>query len=52
LGRCYDCFHETFGSPGYCSVIALSFTELLNRLAEAGDTAFWLDEHFRGYGDA
>jgi hypothetical protein len=33
-------------------VIALSFTEVLNRLVEAGDRAFWLDEDFRGYGDA
>ena len=24
LGRCYDCFHETYGEPGYCTVIALS----------------------------
>jgi hypothetical protein len=52
LGRCYDCFHETYGDPGYCKVIALSFTEVLNRLVEAGDRAFWLDEDFRGYGDA
>jgi hypothetical protein len=52
LGRCYDCFHETYGSPGYCNVIALSFTELLNLLAQAGDKAFWLAESFRGYGDA
>lgn len=52
LGRCYDCFHETYGEPGYCNVIALSFTELLHRLAEAGDKAFWLDEQFHGYGDA
>ena len=52
LGRCYDCFHETYGSPGYCKVIALSFTELLNYLAGAGDEPFWLAEGFRGYGDA
>ncbi|HEY2411219.1 MAG TPA: SMI1/KNR4 family protein [Pirellulaceae bacterium] len=52
LGRCYDCFHETYGSPGYCTVIALSFTELLNHLARAGGEAFWLSEDFRGYGDA
>ncbi len=52
LGRCYDCFHETYGSPGYCKVIALSFTELLNSLAKAGDEPFWLAAGFRGYGDA
>lgn len=52
LGRCYDCFHETYGDPGYCTVIALSVTELLNDLAKSGDEAFWLAEGFRGYGDA
>jgi antitoxin YokJ len=52
LGRCYDCFHETFGEPGYCAVIALSFAELLNRLAAAGDSAFWLEDDFHSYGDA
>lgn len=52
LGRCYDCFHESYGEPGYCTVIALSFTELLNRIAEAEGNAFWLDEDFEGYGDA
>jgi hypothetical protein len=52
LGRCYDCFHETYGWPGYCTVIALSFTELLNCLAEMDDWLFWLDDAFQGYGDA
>jgi hypothetical protein len=50
VGRCYDCFHETYGLPGHCKVIALSFTELLNRLAEASGKPFWL--HVEGYGDA
>ena len=52
LGWCYDCFHETFGEPGECQVISRSFTELLNRLAEAGDSPFWLESDFDGYGDA
>ena len=52
LGRCYDCFHETYGEPGYCTVIALSFTELLNRVAQAEGKPFWLEETFDGYGDA
>ncbi|MDX1944353.1 MAG: SMI1/KNR4 family protein [Pirellulaceae bacterium] len=52
LGRVYDCFHETYGEPGYCNVIALSFTELLNRLADAEGQPYWLDEDFGGYGDA
>lgn len=51
-GLCYDCFHETYGMAGYCKVIALSFTELLNRVASASGRAFWLDEQFPGYGDA
>ena len=49
LGRCYDCFHESF-EPADCKIIALSFTELLNRFAEAGDDCWWLAEGFQGYG--
>jgi len=52
MGWCYDCFHETYGAPGHCTVIAHSFTELLNLLAEHGDSAFWLNEDFEDYGDA
>lgn len=52
LGWCYDCFHETYGCPGYCKVIARSFTELLNCFSKAGDSVFWLNQDFRGYGDA
>ena len=52
LGWCYDCFHETYGVPGHCTVIARSFTELLNHVATAGDEAFWLSPDFPGYGDA
>ncbi|MGC3970938.1 MAG: SMI1/KNR4 family protein [Pirellulales bacterium] len=52
LGWCYDCFHETYGEPGYCKVIARSFTELLNQLLISKNEAFWLSKDFRGYGDA
>ena len=52
LGWCYDCFHETYGELGDCKIISLSFTEFLNRLAEAGDGPFWLEPGFDGYGDA
>jgi hypothetical protein len=52
LGRCYDCFHETYGEPGYCTVVALSFTELLQRIAEAEGEPFWLADGFSGHGDA
>ena len=47
-----DCFHESFGEPGGCTVIAKSFTELLARALHSGsDTIFWGNE-FLGYGDA
>lgn len=52
LGRCYDCFHETYGERGYCTVIARSFTELLEQIAEAEGEPFWLADGFNGYGDA
>lgn len=51
LGRCYDVFHETFYNKPYeCKVIALSFTELLNSVARAGDECWWLADGFDGYG--
>src|SRR5436190_21183044 len=50
LGRCYDVFHECFlDMPDECAIIALSFTELLQRTAAAGDNAWWL-AGFKGYG--
>lgn len=51
-GYCYDAFHETVDQLDYCGVIALSFTELMNRAAEAGDEAWWLGDRFRLYGNA
>jgi cell wall assembly regulator SMI1 len=46
-----DCFHETIGLEDYSTVIALSFSEFLERaLASKGDH-YWLDEH-PSYGDA
>jgi cell wall assembly regulator SMI1 len=48
-----DCFHETFAEPGSCTVIAKSFSELLERALHGGqDTVYYLDERFLGYGDA
>lgn len=52
LGYCYDAFHETIDLLDYCNVITRSFTELMNRVAEAGDEAWWLDKDFKGYGHA
>ena len=34
LGRCYDSFFDRHAMPGYCPIIARSFTELLTRLFE------------------
>jgi hypothetical protein len=40
------------GQPGQNPVVALSFTELLERLLDAGGRPYWLDPKFVGYGDA
>jgi len=47
-----DCFHETYGSPGECEVIAKSFTELLGQCLQSGESLFYLEKDFQGYGDA
>lgn len=47
LGRCYDSHHEVHGLAGECPVIALSFSELVERLLQAR-TAYWTD----AYGEA
>jgi len=51
-GRCYDSFHETHGVVGECKVVAMSFSELLERLLENnGKYWYWLDKDF-DLGDA
>lgn len=52
IGLCYDAFHETIDMLDYCKVIATSFTELLDRAAQAGDEAWWLTDSFATYGYA
>ena len=47
-----DCFHETYGIPGECEVIAKSFTELLKQCLHSGESLFYLEKDFQGYGDA
>lgn len=47
-----DCFHETHGSPGGNTIIALSFTEFLRDALASRGRQYWLDEHFHRYGDA
>lgn len=48
-GRCYDVFHETFCDPYSARVIALSFTELVERLFARG-RSYWFDDGFQAYG--
>jgi hypothetical protein len=43
---------NTQGHPGKNPVVALSFTELLERLLDSGGRPYWLDSQFVGYGDA
>lgn len=53
LGRCYDCFHETYGLIGQVPIIAHSFTELLTSLLDnCGDYPYWLKADFLSHGDA
>jgi len=52
-GLCYDAFHETFTEPGHVSVIASSFTDLLERLLNHGnDSTYWLQDEFVALGEA
>ena len=53
IGKCYDSFWDIHASPGECPVVALSFTELLERILECkGGHWFWLADEFVGLGDA
>ena len=52
-GKCYDAFHENYGIVGEMPVIALNFTELLQKLFEArGQVIYWLEPSAQTYGDA
>ena len=52
LGHCYDSFHEVHGTAD-SRVVALSFTELLDRLLSCnGRALFWELPGFRDYGPA
>lgn len=45
LGRCYDSFWDSHGVAGSCSIVALSFTDLLQRLLDNnGDYWYWLGD--------
>jgi hypothetical protein len=53
LGRCYDSFSDRHALRGSCPVIALSFSELLERLIKNdGQHWYWLRAGFESLGDA
>lgn len=53
LGRCYDAFREIYGIAGSMSVLASSFTDLVEALlANEGTHWFWLDSDWKSLGDA
>lgn len=53
VGKCYDSYWDRHGVVGECAVIALSFTDLVERLVENnGERWYWLREDFVSMGDA
>lgn len=53
LGKCYDSFWDRHAVAGSSAIIAISFTELLQRIASSsGDGWFWIAPDFKSYGDA
>jgi hypothetical protein len=53
IGKCYDSFWDRHALRGHTPIIALSFTELLERLVVSrGCYWYWLQDGFRSYGDA
>lgn len=52
-GRCYDSFWDRHGVVGECTIVARTFTELLQSLLESkGEELFWLSSDFEYIGDA
>ncbi len=53
IGKCYDSFWDIHASPGECPVLALSFSELLEKILNCkGGYWFWLADDFSNLGDA
>lgn len=53
VGRCYDSFWDRHGVVGECAIIAISFTDLLERLVDnKGQRWYWLRDGFNSLGDA
>jgi hypothetical protein len=48
-GEILDCFHETVGAAGQTSIVAESFTEMLDKML-AGSRPFWLSKQHRALG--
>ena len=50
LGRCYDSYHDCHATDRSC-IVALSFTELVNRIIEGLDAreSFWCSYHYGHY---
>ena len=46
------CTDRTQGRTGQNPVVAMSFTELLQRLLDSGGRPYWRDPRFVSYGDA
>lgn len=52
-GRCYDSFWDRHGVVGECQIIALSFTDLLDKLiSNKGKYWYWLRDGYTSIGDA
>lgn len=55
LGKCYDSHWDAHGVVGSSTVVANSFTDLLNRLLESkgeGESWYWYSSEFESLGDA
>lgn len=53
MGRCYDSYWDRHGVVGECDVIAITFTDLLQRLVKnSGQRWYWLRDDFASMGDA
>jgi len=52
-GKCYDSFWDRHGVVGECSIVAITFTDLLlNLYNSGGKELFWLSDSFHYLGDA
>lgn len=53
VGRCYDSYWDRHGVVGECSIIANTFTQLLEELIKnEGKRWYWLRDDFMSIGDA